>query len=325
MPENQLAAFAQILVRNVNIDFRQIGSGKFSGRVNQLHAEVLLNRAKPASPPASGALERIEARLADLEEKAERAALKDDNLATHQSPCNQLSPNNQAVLSQVDKTSPASCSESPQHPKYFHRSSFGASSRPAPEFSFRQTCGEAAVARPNLLAFACPAFINSGSWDDTEEFYDDEMLASEQLHLQMQTAQLRTLDLSRKTTRYLQQSFVDNFLRWMPICDLQDCSDYINQAYSCNFDPSNPSSGFAMLVFAVGAVAEGRIGAVDEELPGLAYFAEGSTIVDGMSLMTRSLSILQSRVMQASYYQFSIRPLQAWNVISQASRDCMVS
>ena len=80
-----------------------------------------------------------------------------------------------------------------------------------------------------------------------------------------------------------------------------------------------------MLVFAVGAVAEGRIGVVDEELPGLAYFAVGSKIVDGMSLMTRSLSILQSRVMQAYYYQFSIRPLQAWNVISQASRDCMVS
>ena len=281
-------------------------------------------RARPASPPASETLERIEARLLSLEEKAEQTASRDDGFATKESPYSQISHNSQAVFSQVDKNSPTSYSENLQHAACFHRPSLGVASWPAPEFSFRQTRGEAAVARPNLLAFACPPFINSDSWDDTEEFYDDEMLASEQLYLQMQASRLRVLDLSRKTTRYLQQSFVDNFLRWMPICDLQDCSDYVNQAYSCNFDPSNPSSCFAMLVFAIGAVAEGRIGTIDEELPGLDYFAEGSKMVDGMSLMTRSLTTLQCRIMQASYYQFSIRPLQAWNVISQASRDCMV-
>jgi len=312
------------LVQIVNIDFQQIGTGKFNDREIKSHSNIQLIRPRPVSPPASEALERIEARLASLEEKADRAVLKDDNYARHQSPHSQVSQNSQAVFLQVDRNSPVSHSESLKHATYIQRPSLGASSQPACGFSFRQTRGEAAVARPNLLAFACPPFINSDSWDDTEEFYDDEMLASEQLHIQMQATKLRTLDLSRKTTRYLQQSFVDNFLRWIPICDLQDCSDYVNQGYSCNFDPSHPSSCFAMLVFAIGAVAEGRIGTIDEELPGLDYFAEGNKMMDGMSLMTRSLTTLQCRVMQASYYQFSIRPLQAWNVISQASRDCMV-
>lgn len=282
-------------------------------------------RAKPGSPDAIEALERIEARLASLEEKADAAAqLKENAVITQQSPYSHISPSSQAVYSQGDKTSPASFTDGQPTAPYFHHQSLGAASRPPPEFSFRQTRGEAAVARPNLLAFACPPFIHAESWDDTEEFYDDEMLASEHLHLQMQEIQSRMLDLSRKTTRYLQQSFVDNYLRWMPICDLQDCSDYVNEAYACNFDASNPSSCFTMLVFAIGAVSEGRIGALDEELPGLDYFAQGNRMADGMSLMTRSLTTLQCRIMQASYYQFSIRPLQAWNVISQASRDCMV-
>lgn len=259
-----------------------------------------------------------------MEKKAGHYASTDDDFTTSHPPREHTPHGSQASFTLGDKTSPAVYSESIPSATYIHQSSLRSSSRPAPEFSFRQTRGEADVARPNLLAFACPTFINSESWDDTEEFYDDEISASEQLHLQMQATQLHVLDLSRKTTRYLQQSFIDNFLRWIPICDLQECSDHINQAYSCNFDPSDPSSGFAMLVFAVGAVAEGRIGTLDEELPGIDYFTEGNKMVDGMSLLTRSLMTLQCRIMQASFHQLSIRPLQAWNVISQASRDCMV-
>jgi hypothetical protein len=78
-----------------------------------------------------------------------------------------------------------------------------------------------------------------------------------------------------------------------------------------------------MLVFAIGSVAEGRIGVVGDELPGLDYFAQGTKMLEGMSLMTRSLTTLQCRILVASYYQFSVHPLQAWNVISQASQVCM--
>ena len=46
-------------------------------------------------------------------------------------------------------------------------------------------------------------------------------------------------------------------------------------------------------------------------------------MLEGISFMTRNLTTLQCRVVAASYFQFSIRPLQAWNFISQALRDCM--
>ncbi|KAG9243943.1 hypothetical protein BJ878DRAFT_542755 [Calycina marina] len=240
------------------------------------------DRAKPGSPVASEALQRIEARIASLEEMAEAASQKDEHaIVTQLSPYGQVSPSSQAVYSHGDKTPPASYSDGEPHTPYFHPQPLGAAPRTPSEFSFQQTSGEGAA------------------------------------------IQSRTLDLSRKTTRYLQQSFVGNYLRWMPICDIQDCSDYVNEAYACNFEPSSSSSCFTMLVFALGAETEGRIGVIDGELPGLDYFAQGNRMADGMSLMTRSLTTLQCRIMQASYYQFSIRPLQAWNVISQASRDCM--
>ncbi|KAH8602077.1 hypothetical protein B0O99DRAFT_129120 [Bisporella sp. PMI_857] len=264
------------------------------------------------------ALERLERRLGTLEEKVDLASAKDDSaIATHPSPFSHLSQHSQAIFS----TSPTSNTEiQQQRAAYLHRASFTSSSHPLPEFSFRQTRGEAAVARPNLLAFACPPFINANSWDDTEEFYDDEIAANEQLQERMQAILLQPLDLSRKTTRYLQQSFVSNFLRWMPICDLQDCLNHVNQAYGCNFDSANLSSCFSLLIFAVGAVSDGHIG---EELPGLDYFAQANKMLERMCIMTRSLLALQCRVIQACYYHFSIRSVQAWNVIGQASRDCM--
>ena len=57
-----------------------------------------------------------------------------------------------------------------------------------------------------------------------------------------------------------------------------------------------------MLIFALGAVVEGRIRIVDEELQGLDYFTKGNQMIDGMSLLTRSLIILQYQVIQASFY-----------------------
>ncbi|KAF2184813.1 hypothetical protein K469DRAFT_688419 [Zopfia rhizophila CBS 207.26] len=61
----------------------------------------------------------------------------------------------------------------------------------------------------------------------------------------------------------------------------------------------------------------------ENQAPGLDYFARGCRILERLSLRTGSLPTLQCRVLQASYFKFAIRPMQTWNSITQAARDCM--
>jgi hypothetical protein len=224
-----------------------------------------------------------------------------------------------------DGPSPASHDGSQARKRAFNP---GRTSHESPQSTIRQSLGEVAVARPNLLTFCCPPFLSSAStqwegWDDTEFFYDEELQSGEEFAKQSQAALLRPVDLSRRTTQVLQQSFVENFLRWLPICDLQDCVGHVAQAYACNFDTSNSSSCFAMLLFAIGAIANGSIQSMSREVHGVDYFSRGSLMLDGMAVKTGCLVNMQCRLLQAAYFEFSIHPLLAWNSISQVSRDCM--
>jgi hypothetical protein len=188
----------------------------------------------------------------------------------------------------------------------------------------RQSLGEVDVPRPNLLTFYCPPFLSAwDSWDDTEAFYDEQLASGEDFFRQTRVAQSQNLDLSKKTTLYLQQNFVENYLRWLPICDLQDCIQHVNQAYACNFDPSNPSSCFSMLLFAVGAVADGSNEIQQRNIRGIDYFARGNSMLDAISIKPGCMITMQCRLIQAAYYELSSYPLLAWNSISQVSRDCM--
>jgi hypothetical protein len=199
-----------------------------------------------------------------------------------------------------------------------------ASSLDSPQAAQRQSLGEVDVPRPNLLTFYCPPFLSAwDSWDDTEAFYDEQLASGEDLFRQIRASQNRNLDLSRKTTLYLQQNFVENYLRWLPICDLQDCVRHVNQAYACNFDPSNPSSCFSMLLFAVGAVANGSNEIEHQNMPGIEYFARGNMMLDVISIKPGCMITMQCRLLQTSFYELSSYPLLAWNSISQVSRDCM--
>ncbi|KAB5550008.1 hypothetical protein GE09DRAFT_1128657 [Coniochaeta sp. 2T2.1] len=283
-------------------------------------------RSRPTEVSPSEAIRRLEEKIAQLEEKTTSATQDTGGTGgIHASPHSQLSSHNHVSPFQVETISPGSRDDNQHQVSYGHdRISFASSSPPDPDLAPRRTRGDAAIAQPSLLTFHCPPGVRADSWDDTEVFYDDEMAAGEQLHTQMQESQLRPLDLSRKTTRYLQQSFVENFLRWMPICDISECVSHVNEAYAVDFAQTSPSSCFAMLLFAIGIISEGKVQDLVGRLPGLDYLARGHIMLNGMSHRARDLTVLQCRVLLASYYQFAIRPLQAWNVISQASRDCML-
>lgn len=191
------------------------------------------------------------------------------------------------------------------------------------DFAYRQTATEALTARPSLLTFRAPPYIHVDSWDYTADFYDDEIIAGEQLCDQLDDLMLQPLDLSKRTTRRLQQSFVENFLRWTPIFDQKTCVNAVEQAAADNYMRQNPSTCLTFMLLALGAISEDRSESPENQAPGLDYFARGCQILERLSLRTGSLTTLQCRVLQASYFKFAIRPMQAWNSITQSARDCM--
>ncbi|ORY19674.1 hypothetical protein BCR34DRAFT_595142 [Clohesyomyces aquaticus] len=194
---------------------------------------------------------------------------------------------------------------------------------PKYDFAYRQTATEALSPRPSLLTFRAPSYILVESWDYTAEFYDDEILAGETLADQLDLLLSRPLDLSKRTTRRLQQTFVENFLRWTPIFDQSVCISCVDEAAAGGFQFSDPSTCLTMLLFALGAISEERIEGPEQQMPGLGYFARGCQIMERLSLRTGSVTTLQCRILQASYFKFAIRPLQSWNSVTQAARDCM--
>lgn len=193
---------------------------------------------------------------------------------------------------------------------------------PSQDFAFRQTQAEAMTARPSLLTFRSPPFLKVKSWDDTAEFYEDGMRTGEWFHRQFELLDSQAPDLTSRTTRRLQQRSFENCLTWTPLFDQATCVEIWNRAYASSFAPSDISSCLAVLLFALGEISD-HAGTITEEIPGMVYFAYGSRMLERFSMRTGSIPVLQCRILQASYFKFAICPLQAWNAITPAARDCM--
>ncbi|KAF1838520.1 hypothetical protein BDW02DRAFT_389372 [Decorospora gaudefroyi] len=277
------------------------------------------DRTKSAAPPPE-ALSNIEKRLAQLEAKLEST---------------QQSAHSPAILS------PDASNHSDIHPPPRSESRHSSVNRVATDttnslnaslplaaapigynFAYRQTSTEGRTPRPSLITFRAPPYLNVESWDYSAAFYDDEISAGEQLADQCEAIVLRPVDLFRRTCRRYQQSFVENFLRWTPIFDQRTCVSVIDQAHSSAFAYSNATTCLAFLILAIGAISEDRHDN-DDLTQGLEYFARGCHILERMALRIGNLEVLQCRILQASYFKFAIRPLQTWNSITQAARDCM--
>ncbi|CAN9325657.1 unnamed protein product [Alternaria alternata] len=161
------------------------------------------------------------------------------------------------------------------------------------DFAYRQTSTEGKTPRPSLTTFRAPPYIHVESWDYTADFYDDEILAGERLADQCDAVILRPADLSRRTCRRLQQSFVENFLRWTPIFDQQTCISALEQGDLDSFASSDAPTCLAFLILALGAISEDRNNNSDNLTPGLEYFARGSRILEHLSLRIGNLATLQ--------------------------------
>ena len=165
----------------------------------------------------------------------------------------------------------------------------------------KQSLGMTAI--PNFSSFQSPSFNESESWNDAAEIYGAELNAGEQLSQQVEEASKRAIDLSTRTCWRYQQSFVQHLLRWLPIFDPQLCvKNFLSGAEASSY--SSPSDCLGLFMLAVGAVTEDTIepttGFGDHIVsPGLGYFARGSRILDGFSLESRNLMVLQCRILHA--------------------------
>jgi hypothetical protein len=272
------------------------------------------------SGPPPEALKKLERRLSQLEARIEatqqfvqNSTIFSPNTSTH----SEILPSLESCPPRPSANQAATDYQTASAPDPAVETSFTC------DFAYRQTATEALTARPSLLHFCAPSYIHVESWDYTASFYDDEILAGEELCDQMDELMIQQIDLSRRTIRRLQQSFVQNFLRWTPIFDQQTCVQVVDQATAENFGNSNPPTCLAFFLFALGAISEERNENLELQKPGLGYFARGCQILEGLSLRTGNLLLLQCRVLQSSYLRVAIWPLQAWNSITQAGRDCM--
>lgn len=273
---------------------------------------------KPTVGAPSDALANIEERLAQLESRmdstqqmVQQNVIQSPNVSNH----SDLRPTNRSKSRQSSLNSRVT--------DHINNATMSNQSPIAYDFAYRQTSTEASAARPSLIAFHAPPYIQVESWDYSADFYDDELAAGEQLADQCDELAIQPVDLSRRMSRRLLQSFVENFLRWTPILDQRKCVEALEQAEIGGFSYPDSSTCLAFMILALGAISEDLNEGAYNLTPGLEYFARGSRILERLALRTGSLITLQCRILQASYFKFAIRPLLTWNAITQAARDCM--
>jgi len=199
----------------------------------------------------------------------------------------------------------------------------------SPNFTFRQTAGEAVTARPSLLSFQCPYYINQDSWDDTEAFYDDEMQGEKELFEEMEARSDESCIPSARAAWHLQQTFVVYFLQWMPLMEVDDFVEHCQAAQSADYSADDLDNCVTMLAYAIAELAEdkdgtsGHLGHADAH-PGIAFFRRGCDVLDRISPQhKRDVAVLQCRLLRAFYCELAIQPLLAWDHTSEIARDCM--
>ena len=191
------------------------------------------------------------------------------------------------------------------------------------EYPSREKRVNLLTARPGVLSFQSPNFFEAESWNDVELIYEEELSAGAKLADQIQVHNFSDLDISKQTIRQLQQSFVEHFLRWIPIFDLDVCVEYFNSAAVQSFAGRDLSTALTMAMLAIGEISDDKLDVRVNHYPGLNYFARANETFCVLPWGMNSLEILHYRILQAAYLQISLHPLQAYDVISQASRDCM--
>lgn len=188
---------------------------------------------------------------------------------------------------------------------------------------FRKSVEEAFTALPSLISFISPPYIHTNSWDDSAEFYREQIDCGHELHQETERLLEVIPDTSQRTIRRLQQSFVENFLGWIPIFEPATMVAAVTRACQHDFPPDETSTCLTMFIFALGAVTLDAAWHTAAIPAGLDYYAHASRLLERFSMLSGDITVFHCRILQATYLKLAMRPLQAWNAVAQAMQDCM--
>ena len=156
------------------------------------------------------------------------------------------------------------------------------------------------------MSFSAPSYVDVDSWDDTGEFYDEELLAEERMFAAMAAAYRRVApDVSPRSVWRLQSVFIHNFLQWMPIFDLRTLMEHIRIAQAGLFRGAGPSECLVLFAFAIAAETDDRTHYDQTEIykehpPSWVYFWHAREILVSLPLKTRrDTTVLQCRILRA--------------------------
>lgn len=79
----------------------------------------------------------------------------------------------------------------------------------------------------------------------------------------------------------------------------------------------------SMFILAIGSLTRDTAELSPDELPGIEYFAHGCQMLERLAFLVDDIDVLRCRILQAAYLKLCTRPLQAWNAVTHAMRDCM--
>ena len=99
-----------------------------------------------------------------------------------------------------------------------------------------------------MLMFRSPSYLSAESWDDVPDFYDSEILEASWFQFQIDQNLAAVPNVSKRSVRLLQQSFVENFLGWLPIFDPMLAWTVVNNACHEEFNSASPENCLAMLM-----------------------------------------------------------------------------
>jgi hypothetical protein len=191
-----------------------------------------------------------------------------------------------------DHESPSSFHTSRQH----HRPQFCDGARRMPSYSRGYKI-------PTLLSFHSSQLFDCQAYNLTNVFFSTELKGGEDFFAAIETASDSDspVDLSPRTCWTLQQAFVENFLRWIPLFPNDVMVKHLCNASKAEYIGNCPSTCLVMFIHAIGALSEDRslyrVNAHD--LAGFSYFIRAYKTLGSLPPASQEVTVIQCRILFA--------------------------
>lgn len=148
---------------------------------------------------------------------------------------------------------------------------------------------------PNLFTFNGP---EPWKYDCREEFFADQLDGMTNLR---NLAAIPAMDLSRPHLWRLQQSFVENVLKWLPLFDHETALRHLQSAQVSKYVVKSASLCLVFLMYAIGSLASDTnlYARSFSKIPGISYYVQAFEIMKDFPPLSRDLCILQCRTLEA--------------------------